>query len=246
MVTCVADSVTPEVAEATVHVLRAAGCQVSCSQAQTCCGQPAWQAGYPREAAMVARTTLGALQVELERGADVIVVPSGSCAAMIRLGWVELFESLGDEDNAQLAGLVAKRTRELSELLGTYPNVLGRLRLNDERRVVLHQSCHLARELQVRGEPTNLLKRVSGCETVQWDGSERCCGFGGTFNVKLPESAAMVNDNLAALSRLRPDAIVGCDPACLLHLRARAEAVGQSVEVRHLAEILAEATEGTR
>lgn len=242
LVTCVANTVTPEVAEATVQVLRAAGCEVTCSLSQTCCGQPAWQAGFTDEAASVARTTLNALQAELAQGAEVVVVPSGSCATMARLGWVELFESLGDEETAQTASMVAKHTRELSELLGAYPNVLGQLHLSGSQRVVLHQSCHLSQDLKVRTEPTNLLKSVSGCEIVHWDGSSHCCGFGTTLSVRLPESAALANDDLAALSRLRPDAIVGCDASCLLHLRAQAAAVGQSVEVRHLAEVLADAT----
>lgn len=248
MITCVADIVAPEVAEATVRVLRAAGSWVSCDLSQTCCGQPAWNAGFAEQAATVARPTLEALVAELDRGAEVVVVPAGSCATMVRLFWAELFEIVGDARAAGQARRVARHTREVSELLGSDPEALaslsslGPLRLPEPTRVALHQSCHLLRELHVHTQPRDLLAAIDGCELVEWDGSDRCCGFGGTFSVKLPEtSVAMADEKLQSLRDCDPDVLVGCDTSCLLHLRTRAEALGTPVRVRHVAEVLSDA-----
>lgn len=243
MITCVVDVVAPEVGEAAVRLLRAAGCEVSCDLSQTCCGQPAWNAGFAAEAAAVARPTLDALEAELERGADVVVVPAGSCATMIRLFWPELFDVAGDPVAAERARLVAGRTRELSELLAERGDALPEMRLTRTIKAALHQSCHLHRELRVTEQPRQLLEQVVGCDVPEWDGADRCCGFGGTFSVKLPEaSVAMADEKLRDIAAIEPavDIVVGCDVSCLLHLRTRAEAEGNPVEVRHLAEVLAD------
>jgi L-lactate dehydrogenase complex protein LldE len=242
MITCVADILAPEVAEATVHVLRFAGSTVSCNLSQTCCGQPAFNAGFVHQAAKVARPTLKALVEELDRGAEVIVVPAASCATMIRKFWVELFERVGDTEALAEAERVAGHTWELSELLDEYPQVLGELQLAAHTRVALHQSCHLLREPHVATGSAELLAAIAGCEVVEWEGSECCCGFGGTFSVKLPKtSVALVDDQLQGLKESDAEVVVGCDSSCLLHLRARAEAVGNPIEVAHLAEVLAAA-----
>lgn len=251
MITCVGDVLAPEVVEATVRVVRAAGCWVSCDLSQTCCGQPAWNAGFAEQAATVARPTLQALAAELDRGAEVIVVPAGSCATMIRLFWAELFEIVGDHEAAAQARRVAERTREVSELLGADPGLLGDMALDPGEqfgrdahtiRVALHHSCHLLRELHVSRQPVDLLDAIDGVELVEWDGSDRCCGFGGTFSVKLPEaSVAMADDKLRTLRACQPDMVVGCDTSCLLHLRTRAEALGTPVRVRHVAEVVSDA-----
>lgn len=242
LITCVVDIVAPEVGEAAVRTLRAAGCTVSCDLSQTCCGQPAWNAGFADDAAAVARPTLAALEAELARGAEYVVVPAGSCATMVRLFWPELFEIVGDVEAAERARRVAARTREWSELLAERADHLPDLQLAEPRKVVLHQSCHLLRELDVTHQPADLLARVGGCETVEWTGADRCCGFGGTFSVKLPEvSVAMADEKLRALVGVDPDAVVGCDTSCLLHLRGRAQAVGAAVEIRHVAQVLQDA-----
>jgi L-lactate dehydrogenase complex protein LldE len=242
MITCVVDVVAPDVAEASVRVLRAAGCEVTCNLDQTCCGQPAWNAGFAQDAARVARTTLDALEADLDAGADVVVVPAGSCATMVRLFWPELFEVVGDHAAAARARRVGGRTRELSELLAERADRLPSLRLARPARLALHESCHMLRELRVVEQPAALAAAVEGCEVVAWEGSDRCCGFGGTFSVKLPEaSVAMADEKLRALAAGAPgaDVLVGCDTSCLMHLQARAEATGRPVHVRHLAELLA-------
>lgn len=240
LITCVVDVLAPDVGEASVRVLRAAGCHVSCNLDQTCCGQPAWNAGFAPEAAAVARTTLSALEAELDGGADAVAVPAGSCATMVRQFWPELFEVVGDHEAAGRARRVGARTYELSELLATLTDALPALRVERPVRAALHQSCHMLRELRIDEQPGELLASVEGCTPVAWAGSDRCCGFGGTFSVKLPEtSVAMADEKLRALALVEPDVVVGCDSSCLMHLQARAEATGSPIHVRHLAEVLA-------
>jgi L-lactate dehydrogenase complex protein LldE len=244
LVTCVVDVLTPEVGEASVRLLRAAGCDVTVNLDQTCCGQPGWNAGFAPEAAKVARATLAALEADLDAGAEAVVVPAGSCATMVRIFWPELFEVVGDHDAAARARAVGSRTRELSEFLAERADALGPLRLAAPRRVALHASCHMLRELRIVDAPGDLVRVVGGCEAVAWEGADRCCGFGGTFSVKLPEaSVAMADEKLRALAEASPppDLLVGCDSSCLMHLAARAEAAGRPVQVRHLAEVVAAA-----
>jgi L-lactate dehydrogenase complex protein LldE len=235
-VTCVVDLFEPDVGEAAVRVLRAAGGDVSCPLDQTCCGQPAWNSGHAEEAARVARTTLAALERD---GGDVVVVPAGSCATMVKVFWPELFEVVGDHDAVERARRLGERTRELGEFLSEQE--LPGLRLDAPRRVAYHHSCHMLRELRIERAPLELLERVEGCERIPWAADQRCCGFGGLFSFKLPEtSVTMADDKLASLAEAAPDEVVGSDTSCLMHLRARAEHQGRPIRTRHLAEVLAE------
>ncbi len=239
LVTCVVDLVEPEVGEATVRVLRAAGCEVTASADQTCCGQPAWNAGHVPEAAKVARATLAAMQAELDDGAEAVVVPSGSCASMVRVFWPELFELVGDAEAAERARRVGAHTFELSEFLAdrSLPELAG-----PAQEVAYHHSCHMLRELGLRDAPEAAVDRVDGTERVVWDGDDRCCGFGGLFSVKLPElSVAMADEKLEALAEAGVEVLVGCDASCLAQLRTRSEAVGVPLRTRHLAQLLDEA-----
>lgn len=244
-VTCVGEMVVPDVPAATVRVLRAAGCTVDVPDGQTCCGQPAWNAGFTDEAAEVARTSLDVLAGALAGDPDaVVVVPAGSCATMIRLYWPQLFELVGDEDHATRAREVAARTFEFTEFLE------GRelsTEAGSATTVALHQSCHLLRELHVETAPGAALDRVAGCTRVDWSTDDRCCGFGGTFSVKLPEtSVAMADEKLDTLPE-GVEVIVGADSSCLLHLRTRAEHRDLPVTTRHVAEVLDDALrEGER
>jgi L-lactate dehydrogenase complex protein LldE len=234
--TCVVDTVTPHLGAAVVRVLRRAGHEVSVPDGATCCGQPAWNAGFAPEAAKVARTTLDALAAA---DADVICVPAGSCATMIKVFWPELFHLVGDHDGAERARLVGGRAREFSALLAEGPPPAGRHRAV----VAYHHSCHMLRELGVRDEPLAALDALDGCERATWVGDDRCCGFGGLFSVKQPEtSVAMADDKLDALLATTATELVGCDASCLLHLEGRLRRRGERrVAVRHLAEVLDEA-----
>lgn len=260
--TCVVDTVAPEVGESTVRVLRRFGCEVTVPEGATCCGQPAWNAGFVEDAAQVAAATLGALEAALadgpappsagpsvvhpegrpEAGSEVVVcVPAGSCATMIRVFWPELFHLAGDDAAVERARRVGAATRELSELL---VERAGGAALSGayERSVGYHHSCHMLRELGLRQPPVDLLDGLDGCERVTWSAEERCCGFGGMFSVKLPEtSVAMADDKLDALADSGAAELVGCDQSCLLHLRGRLARRGVTTPVKHLAQVLDEA-----
>jgi L-lactate dehydrogenase complex protein LldE len=240
LVTCLVDAVEPEVGVAAVRLLRAAGCAVSFPADQTCCGQPAWNAGFAEAAGAVARTTLLALERD---DADTVVVPAGSCATMIRVFWPELFEVLGDADAAERARRVGARTRELTEFLAGHELPLRHgPPPAPAAKVAYHHSCHMLRELGLKAQPEALLAAARGGARVDWQGAERCCGFGGLFSVKQPEtSVAMADDKLASLDATGAELLVGADTSCLLHLRGRAERTGRAVRVRHIAEVLAEA-----
>lgn len=241
-VTCVGELVTPEVPAAAVRVLRAAGDEVEVPEGQTCCGQPAWNAGFAPEAAAVAEASLVALERALSEGAEAVVVPAGSCTTMIRGYWPSLFEAAGKPGLAERARAVGERVRELTEWLveqGRLPAPATGASGAGTGTVALQRSCHLERELHVRTQPRELLERA-GCELAEWPADDRCCGFGGTFSVKLPEvSVAMADEKLDAL----PDGVaevVGTDASCLLQLEGRARARGLDVRFRHVAEVLAE------
>ena len=233
-VTCVGDLIDPDVPAAAVRVLRAAGATVTVPDGQTCCGQPAWNAGFASEAAAVARTSLAALEVD---DAEAVVVPAGSCATMIRLYWPSLFEAAGDPGAAARAATIAPRVQELTEWLAgrELPAMAAPC------TVAYHRSCHMQRELHVQDQPLELLDRIEGCDVAPWLADDRCCGFGGTFSVKLPEvSAAMADDKLDGL----PDGvreIIGADASCLLQLRTRAEQRGLPITTRHIAQVLDDA-----
>jgi L-lactate dehydrogenase complex protein LldE len=237
-VTCVVDLLDPDVGVAAVRLLRATGCDVSCPSGQTCCGQPAWNSGFAREAAAVARTTLDALDAD---AADAVVVPAGSCATMVRVFWPELFELVDDHDAAVRARRLAARTYELTELLAERADSLPPLRLPEPTTVAYHHSCHMLRELRIEEQPVALLDRLEGCTRIGWEADHRCCGFGGLFSMKLPEaSEAMADHKLDDVEGAGAALVVGADESCLLHLRGRAEHEQRPVTTRHIAQLLAD------
>ncbi len=222
-ITCLADQFYAEAGLAAVRLLRALGVEVDFPQGQTCCGQPAYNAGYWREARAVAQYTLGVLEE-----AEYVVLPSGSCTSMLRNHYPEL---LPWDKRAQA---LAERTYELSEFL---VRVLGVTHLGEGLkgvRVAYHHGCHALRELGLREEPLILLKN-SGAELLPWEAAEECCGFGGLFSVKLPEvSLAMADRKLATLPQA--EVLTSTDAGCLLHLAGRLK--GQGPRVEPLASLL--------
>lgn len=244
-ITCLVDVFEPDVGDATVAVLEAAGCDVTCPLGQTCCGQPAWNAGFAADAARVARTTLCALEEALADGAEAVVAPAGSCTTMIRVFWPELFGTVDDQGSAARARRIGARTFELTEFLaGPAAGRLPELELADRTRVAWHHSCHLLRELGGGPGALDLVDSVAGCERVLWPDDERCCGFGGMFSFKLPETAeAMADDKLASLASIEPaiDLLAGADSSCLMHLAGRAAATGHPLRTRHVAQLLGDA-----
>jgi L-lactate dehydrogenase complex protein LldE len=237
--TCVVDTLAPSVGFAAVRVLRAAGHDVVVPRLQTCCGQPAWNSGFAPEAGRVARQMLRVL-FGAAAGDAAVVVLAGSCATMIRVYWPELFRHLGDDDTRRRAEALAERTYELSEVLTA--TARPAFELAHERQVAYHHSCHMLRELSLRDAPLQLLDAVGNCTRREWADADSCCGFGGMFTAKLPEtSVAIADEKLDSLAEAGVDEVVGCDTSCLAHLQARAGVRRLPLRFRHLAELLDEA-----
>jgi len=230
---CYVDLINPEVGVSVVRVLRKPGVEVVYPEGQTCCGQPAFNSGYFDEARAVARHFLEVF--ERERW-DYVVCPSGSCTTMVSHYYPFLFKDLPDE-RARSEALGA-RLREFSDFL---VNVLGVRDLGARHagRAVFHTGCHQRRELGLLEEPRELLGNVEGLELLDWENEELCCGFGGTFSVKMPDiSTAMADEKIRALERSGADTLISGDSSCLMHLKGRLRRTGHDTRVYHLAQIL--------
>jgi L-lactate dehydrogenase complex protein LldE len=231
-VTCLADLFRPEIGFAAAKLIEEAGCAVEVP-VQTCCGQPAYNAGDPQDAAALARNVIAAFE-----GFDYVVVPSGSCAGLIRVHYPQLLK--GDPEWADRADAVAAKTHELMSFLVT---VRGMKRVAAQCRGVAcyHDSCSSLREMGVKAEPRALLSSVEGLQLRDFAESETCCGFGGVFSMKYPEiSARMADDKIADARRTGAGTILGADLGCLLHLAGRIARRGERIAVRHAAEVLAD------
>jgi L-lactate dehydrogenase complex protein LldE len=237
-VTCLIDSLFPEIGEATVEVLARAGAQIGFPEGQTCCGQPAMNAGYFEEARRMARNTIDVLT-----GAPgPVIVPSGSCAAMIKHGYLELFA----EDRIWLsrARELAKRTYELSEFLVDRMRVV-RLGAAFQGHLAYHPSCHLLRGLGVNRQPMQLLESVAGVELTPL--SPECCGFGGVFSMDhAPISEEMLAATLKRAQESGADTIVSCDVSCLMQMEGGLRRTESNLRCAHLAQILAGKEPGLR
>lgn len=224
-VTCLADTLYPAVGRATVQLLERLGVEVDFPRAQTCCGQLHLNAGYPDVA-----DTLAARFVETFSGHELVVTPSGSCAAHVR-----------DHVAAHAADPqgIAARTLELSELLVDH---LGATDVGSGYvgSLTYHPTCHSLRGLRVGDRPESLLRAVAGVELVPLADATECCGFGGTFALRNAEtSSAMLADKLRCVEATGAEAVCACDASCLLHLRGGLERRRSPVAAVHLAEVLA-------
>jgi len=230
-VQCLVDAAAPEVAEAMSAVLERTGHRVRCPKVQTCCGQPAFNAGYRSVARDAARRF-----IEIFEGEGPVVCPSGSCVSMVRHHYPFLFPD-GSAWRVR-AERMAGRVFELSEFLVDVAGVTdlgGRL----AARVTYHESCHLLRGLGVSEQPRKLLRAVRDLELVEMFNPDRCCGFGGAFSVKYPAiSTAMVDDKVNNILASGAEVVVGCDMGCLLNIEGRLSRRGADVQVMHIAELL--------
>src|SRR5688500_5375411 len=216
MRTCLADVVAPSGWPAARTVLERAGVEVAVPRRQTCCGQPGWSSGHPDEARRVARQALRAFA-----GDDPVVVPSGSCAAMVRHGYPELFAGTRDED---AAASMAERTVELTQFLRREGLRTG---AEGSGSVTYHDSCHMLRILRERDSPREALGAVAGLELREMEGTDVCCGFGGTFSLSFPELSGRLGEEKARAAAATGAAeLVGCDLSCLLHITGRARRTG--------------------
>jgi L-lactate dehydrogenase complex protein LldE len=231
-VTCIIDTLYPETGEAVVHVLQKAGVNVSFPPGQTCCGQPAFNAGLRQQARKMAIQTIRAF----EDYPGPVVVPSGSCASMIRHSYAELFN--GDPIWLPRALELIKRTYEFSEFL---VDVLGITDLGAryEGKITYHSSCHLLRGLGVDRQPRALLAAVRDAEFIELAETGECCGFGGVFSVEHPEiSTAMLQRKLTNVETSGASMVVSCDAGCVTNINGGLHRQNKPQRAVHIAEIL--------
>jgi L-lactate dehydrogenase complex protein LldE len=230
LVTCLGDALFPEVGVATVRLLRRLGVAVAFPPQQTCCGQPHFNSGYRADARELARHAISTFS-----GSEMVVCPSGSCAAMVKLEYPELFE--GEPAWRERAEDLARRTHELS---GFLVRVLGveDVGARFPGRVTYHMACHL-RGLGLLTEPERLLRRVRDLEYVPLERADECCGFGGSFSVRFPGvSGAMVEDKARFIERAGVTAVVATDAGCLMNIGGCLRRRGSAVRTLHLAQVL--------
>lgn len=232
-ITCLVDQFFPQVGLSLVKVLRRLGVTVDFPQAQTCCGQPAFNSGFQNEARSVAEKFL-----EVFEQSEYVITPSGSCASMVKIFYKDLFKD--DEKNQKRSIELGKRVYELTDFL---VNVLGveDVGASFQEKVALHQSCHLLRELNVRSEPQRLLKNVSGIQLVEMERADLCCGFGGLFAIKYPQiSGSILQEKIDCIKKCEADVIVATDMGCLMHMAGGLSRQKVSVKTMHIAEVLAQ------
>jgi L-lactate dehydrogenase complex protein LldE len=238
-VTCMIDVLYPETGMSVVDVLTHLGVEVDFPMGQTCCGQPAFNAGYRDEARQVAVQFLKAF-----KDAQVIVTPSGSCAAMVRHEFPHLFV---DEPHflvevEKLAAITWEFTEFIVEGLGI-TDLNGRLPTH--QTFAFHDACHGLRLLGLKQAGRTLVANMDNASVVPWDNSEICCGFGGLFSVKMADvSGAMLAKKLARIEQSQADFILTGDISCLTHMNGGLENQGKRPSVRHIADVLAEGIRG--
>lgn len=231
-ITCLSDAIYPRVGEAMARVLARYGVELEFPVAQTCCGQPAFNSGFWEEARTSAKTLLSAFE-----DSDFVIAPSGSCVGMIHH-----YEKLFENDLAMLekARELKRRTFEFTQFL---VQVLGvkDVGASFPHKVTYHPSCHGSRLLGVKDEPLELMQHVKGLELVPLPFAEDCCGFGGTFAVKMADiSGAMVTEKADHVLETEAEVLVGLDMACLMNIAGQLRYRNKPVRVMHLAELLYE------
>ena len=239
-ITCYNDTLFPETGKAVVSLLERLGHEVDFPLEQTCCGQMHYNTGYQREAVPLMRRF-----VEIFSDAEAVCIPSSSCVAMIRDHYPKMAEATGEVALVQAVERLLPRVYEFSELL------VNKLGLEDvgayyPHRVTYHASCHSLRGLQVGDLPLRLLRNVRGIDLVELQDVDQCCGFGGTFAVKMGEvSAAMLADKIRCVEDTRAEVCTALDNSCLMHIFGGLHRLRAGIRTVHLAEILA-STEGGR
>jgi L-lactate dehydrogenase complex protein LldE len=232
-VTCLVDTMRPRIGFAAIKLLEAAGCEVVVPWRQTCCGQPGYNSGDRKSAEALARKFLA----EFERF-DYVVVPSGSCAGMVRVHFPDL--SKDDPALRERFTAVGKRTYELTDFLANIAkleNVPGKFK----GTLTYHDSCSGLRELNVYRQPRELLSKMPGVTISEMVESTTCCGFGGTFSVKFGELSTRMADNKCRhITETHSGTIVGGDLGCLLNIEGRLRRIGDlNTRILHVAEVLA-------
>ena len=228
---CFVDHFFPNVGMSVVEVLERLGHTVDYRENQTCCGQPAFNSGFWKEAREVAE-----YQMAVFREAETVVTPSGSCGAMLKVYYPKLFHGHRRETEAKA---LAAKTFEFSDFLVNKQGVVN-IGARFSGRATFHDGCHGLRELGLKTPPRQLLREVEGLELVEMQETESCCGFGGTFAVKFPMiSTAMGEVKCASIAETGVDYVISNDSSCLMQLQGVLNHQGKSVKTLHLAEVLA-------
>ncbi|SDB50863.1 (Fe-S)-binding protein [Pseudomonas sp. NFACC13-1] len=235
--TCVVDLFYPEAGMDAIHLLEREGIRVDYPQGQSCCGQPAYTSGYTEQARTVARAQLALFAEDYP-----VVVPSGSCAGMLREHYGELFKD--EPETLKQVQALAARTYELAEFL----LLVCKVRLNDSGepvKVALHTSCSARREMNTHLHGRALLAQLRNVERVEHSHESECCGFGGTFSVRMPDiSGAMVADKTRALKESGAHQVVSADCGCLMNINGALEKQQEALRGKHLASFLWQRTGG--
>jgi L-lactate dehydrogenase complex protein LldE len=232
--TCLVDLLYPEAGLAGMQLIQREGVEVIFPQNQTCCGQPAWNSGYREQTPAVARTQIACFPRDYP-----IVVPSGSCAGMMRHHYPEVFKDTPEQAS------VAAFSERIFELTDFLVNVLN-IQLSDlgePTKVALHTSCSARREMGVAEEHESLINQLGNVELLEQARKKECCGFGGTFSIKHPAiSAAMVSDKAESILETNPDRLISGDCGCLMNIHGHMEHEGHQLDAQHIASFLWERT----
>ncbi|MCU1804798.1 (Fe-S)-binding protein [Cytobacillus firmus] len=228
--TCLVDMFQGNAGKAAVELLERLGCEIDFPEAQVCCGQPAYNSGYVKESKEAMKRMITAFE-----HAEYVVSPSGSCAYMFH-EYTHVFK--GDSVWEPKAKKLAEKTYELTQFIVEVLNVddVG-ARLNG--KATYHTSCHMTRLLGVKEAPMRLLKNVKGLEFEELPGKEQCCGFGGTFSVKMAQiSEQMVDEKVGLIEETEAEILIGADAGCLMNIGGRIGRQGKPIRVMHIAEVL--------
>lgn len=229
-VTCLGDLFQSDVGKATVEVLERLGCEIDFPESQVCCGQPAYNSGYVNESKEAMKRMMKAFD-----HSEYVVCPSGSCAYMFH-EYQHIFK--GDPVWEPKAKKLAEKTYELTQF------IVDVLEVDDvgakfEGNVTYHTSCHMTRLLGVKSAPMTLLSNVEGLKYTELQGKEQCCGFGGTFSVKMgPISEQMVDEKVQHVEETEAKYLIGADSGCLMNIGGRINRKGKPIKVLHIAEVL--------
>jgi L-lactate dehydrogenase complex protein LldE len=234
---CFVDQLMPQVGLDMAAVLRRAGFDVTFPEAQTCCGQPAFNSGYWNDARPIAERF-----VHVFRDAELIVSPSGSCTTMVRVFYPQLLENTPLQTESTNIG---KRVFEFSEFLTKVAKVTD-VGAEFPHKVTYHDACHALRELHLKQEPRTLLAAVRGLELVEMPFSEECCGFGGTFSTKFGMISSAMGDTKAGnAAKSGAEFVTSTDPSCLMQIEGILRRRNSPLRTIHLASILAQTSART-
>lgn len=228
--TCLVDMFQSSAGKATVELLERLGCEIDFPESQVCCGQPAYNSGYVKEAKEAMKS-----MIDTFIDAEYVVSPSGSCITMFR-EYPHVFK--GDPVWEPKAKKLAAKSYELTQF------IVNVLKIEDvgasfQGKVTYHTSCHMTRLLGVKKAPMILLSNVNGLEFTELPGKEQCCGFGGTFSVKMAQiSEQMVDEKVRHVEETGAEYLIGADAGCLMNIGGRIERQGKPIKVLHIAEIL--------